>query len=85
MGFEGIFHVSSDYRHLGCGEARSLVSPQPGPPLNTNGFFFLYHTSAPPMPVQSKPVQQLTPFGAALAGALGGCFSTAYVLSITRM
>jgi hypothetical protein len=32
------------------------------------------------MPVQSKPVQQLTPFGAALAGALGGCFSTAYVL-----
>ncbi|KAK7032325.1 MICOS complex subunit mic60 [Paramarasmius palmivorus] len=29
------------------------------------------------MPVQSKPV--LTPFGAALAGALGGCFSTAIV------
>ncbi|PPR02615.1 hypothetical protein CVT24_002186 [Panaeolus cyanescens] len=33
------------------------------------------------MAVQSKPVQQqqLTPFGAALAGALGGCFSTAVV------
>ncbi|PPQ64597.1 hypothetical protein CVT26_001995 [Gymnopilus dilepis] len=31
------------------------------------------------MPAQSKPVQQLTPFGAALAGALGGCFSTAVV------
>ncbi|KDR78975.1 hypothetical protein GALMADRAFT_244689 [Galerina marginata CBS 339.88] len=31
------------------------------------------------MPAQSKPVQQLTPFGAALAGALGGCFSTAIV------
>ncbi|KAF5341807.1 hypothetical protein D9611_001658 [Ephemerocybe angulata] len=31
------------------------------------------------MPTQSKPVQQLTPFGAALAGALGGCFSTAVV------
>ncbi|TFL03769.1 mitochondrial carrier domain-containing protein [Pterulicium gracile] len=30
-------------------------------------------------PAQSKPVQQLTPFGAALAGALGGCFSTAVV------
>ncbi|KAG6862468.1 hypothetical protein C0995_000014 [Termitomyces sp. Mi166 len=29
------------------------------------------------MAVQSKPVQKLTPFGAALAGALGGCFSTA--------
>lgn len=26
-----------------------------------------------------KPVQQLTPFGAALAGALGGCFSNAVV------
>jgi len=32
-----------------------------------------------PMAAQSKPVQQLTPFGAALAGALGGCFSTAVV------
>ncbi|EPQ52770.1 mitochondrial carrier [Gloeophyllum trabeum ATCC 11539] len=31
------------------------------------------------MPAQSKPVQQLTPFGYALAGALGGCFSTAVV------
>ncbi|KAG6900825.1 hypothetical protein C0993_000144 [Termitomyces sp. T159_Od127] len=31
------------------------------------------------MAVQSKPVQKLTPFGAALAGALGGCFSTAVV------
>ncbi|KAF9524865.1 adenine nucleotide transporter [Crepidotus variabilis] len=31
------------------------------------------------MATQSKPVQQLTPFGAALAGALGGCFSTAVV------
>ncbi|KAG2018057.1 mitochondrial carrier protein RIM2, variant 2 [Coprinopsis cinerea AmutBmut pab1-1] len=33
------------------------------------------------MSTQSKPVpqQQLTPFGAALAGALGGCFSTAVV------
>ncbi|KZT29726.1 adenine nucleotide transporter [Neolentinus lepideus HHB14362 ss-1] len=31
------------------------------------------------MPTQSKPVQQLTPFGYALAGALGGCFSTAVV------
>ncbi|KAF8623653.1 hypothetical protein AX17_007352 [Amanita inopinata Kibby_2008] len=31
------------------------------------------------MSAQSKPVQQLTPFGAALAGALGGCFSTAVV------
>ncbi|KAF8905071.1 mitochondrial carrier domain-containing protein [Gymnopilus junonius] len=31
------------------------------------------------MAVQSKPVQQLTPLGAALAGALGGCFSTAVV------
>ncbi|KAJ3512954.1 hypothetical protein NLJ89_g3227 [Agrocybe chaxingu] len=31
------------------------------------------------MAVQSKPVQQLTPFGLALAGALGGCFSTAVV------
>ncbi|TFK27770.1 adenine nucleotide transporter [Coprinopsis marcescibilis] len=31
------------------------------------------------MPIQSKPVQQLTPFGSALAGALGGCFSTAVV------
>ncbi|KAF8239654.1 adenine nucleotide transporter [Tricholoma matsutake] len=31
------------------------------------------------MPAQSKPVQQLTPYGAALAGALGGCFSTAVV------
>ncbi|KAF8968055.1 mitochondrial carrier domain-containing protein [Flammula alnicola] len=31
------------------------------------------------MPAQSKPVQQLTPFGTALAGALGGCFSTAVV------
>ncbi|KAF9267947.1 mitochondrial carrier [Marasmius fiardii PR-910] len=30
------------------------------------------------MPVQSKPVK-LTPFAAALAGALGGCFSTAVV------
>ncbi|THU84187.1 mitochondrial carrier [Dendrothele bispora CBS 962.96] len=30
------------------------------------------------MSVQSKPVK-LTPFGAALAGALGGCFSTAVV------
>ncbi|KAF8802485.1 adenine nucleotide transporter [Phlegmacium glaucopus] len=31
------------------------------------------------MPTQSKPVQQLTPLGAALAGALGGCFSSAVV------
>ncbi|KAF9000664.1 mitochondrial carrier domain-containing protein [Cyathus striatus] len=31
------------------------------------------------MSALSKPVQQLTPFGAALAGALGGCFSTAVV------
>ncbi|KDQ56972.1 hypothetical protein JAAARDRAFT_131413 [Jaapia argillacea MUCL 33604] len=31
------------------------------------------------MAAQSKPVQQLTPFGYALAGALGGCFSTAIV------
>jgi len=31
------------------------------------------------MPTQSKPVRQLTPLGAALAGALGGCFSTAIV------
>ncbi|KAG6916055.1 hypothetical protein DXG01_008628 [Tephrocybe rancida] len=31
------------------------------------------------MAIQSKPVQKLTPFGAALAGALGGCFSTAVV------
>ncbi|KAF8181277.1 mitochondrial carrier domain-containing protein [Pholiota molesta] len=31
------------------------------------------------MPAQSKPVQQLTPFASALAGALGGCFSTAVV------
>lgn len=31
------------------------------------------------MSVQSKPVQQLTPLGSALAGALGGCFSTAIV------
>ncbi|KAF8071806.1 mitochondrial carrier domain-containing protein [Lyophyllum atratum] len=31
------------------------------------------------MAAQSKPVQKLTPFGAALAGALGGCFSTAVV------
>jgi len=36
------------------------------------------------MSVQSKPVQQLTPFGAALAGALGGCFSTAYVPVVTN-
>lgn len=31
------------------------------------------------MSTNSKPVQQLTPLGAALAGALGGCFSTAIV------
>ncbi|KAF5372772.1 hypothetical protein D9615_010126 [Tricholomella constricta] len=31
------------------------------------------------MAAQSKPVQKLTPFGAALAGALGGCFSSAVV------
>ncbi|RDB26427.1 Peroxisomal adenine nucleotide transporter 1 [Hypsizygus marmoreus] len=31
------------------------------------------------MAAQSKPVQKLTPFGSALAGALGGCFSTAVV------
>lgn len=33
------------------------------------------------MAVQSKPAppQQLTPFGYALAGALGGCFSNACV------
>jgi len=31
------------------------------------------------MAAQSKPVQRLTPFGAALAGALGGCFSSAVV------
>lgn len=33
------------------------------------------------MAVQSKqtPPQQLTPLGYALAGALGGCFSNAYV------
>jgi len=31
------------------------------------------------MSAQSKPVKQLTPFGAALAGALGGCFSNAVV------
>ncbi|KAH7928058.1 mitochondrial carrier [Leucogyrophana mollusca] len=34
------------------------------------------------MPTQSKPIkppQQLTPFGAALAGALGACFSNAVV------
>lgn len=33
------------------------------------------------MSAQSKPVK-LTPFGAALAGALGGCFSTAYVRNV---
>ena len=37
------------------------------------------------MPIQSKPVQQLTPFGAALAGALGGCFSSASVLVLPLM
>lgn len=31
------------------------------------------------MAAQSKPLPKLTPFGAALAGALGGCFSTAVV------
>ncbi|KAJ8503433.1 hypothetical protein ONZ45_g10861 [Pleurotus djamor] len=31
------------------------------------------------MAAQSKPVQKLTPFAAALAGALGACFSTAVV------
>ncbi|EGN98816.1 hypothetical protein SERLA73DRAFT_181469 [Serpula lacrymans var. lacrymans S7.3] len=31
------------------------------------------------MSVQSKPVPQLTPFGAALGGALGACFSNAVV------
>ncbi|KAG5647018.1 hypothetical protein DXG03_001743 [Asterophora parasitica] len=31
------------------------------------------------MAAQSKPVQKLTPLGEALAGALGGCFSTAVV------
>ncbi|KAF8218584.1 adenine nucleotide transporter [Tricholoma matsutake] len=31
------------------------------------------------MPAQSKPVQQLTPYGAALAGVPGSCFSTAIV------
>jgi hypothetical protein len=31
------------------------------------------------MPAQSKPVQELTPFGHALAGALGGVFSNAVV------
>lgn len=31
------------------------------------------------MAAQSKPVQKLTPFASALAGALGGCFSTAVV------
>lgn len=39
--------------------------------------FFSLSPSLFPMPVQSKPV--LSPFGAALAGALGGCFSTAVV------
>jgi solute carrier family 25 (peroxisomal adenine nucleotide transporter), member 17 len=36
------------------------------------------------MAVQSKqaPPQQLTPLGYALAGALGGCFSNAYVQSV---
>jgi len=34
------------------------------------------------MAAQSKPVQQLTPLGAALAGALGGCFSSAYVFTL---
>jgi hypothetical protein len=31
------------------------------------------------MVAQSKPIQELTPFAAALAGALGGCFSSAVV------
>lgn len=29
--------------------------------------------------VAAQPPKRLTPFGYALAGALGGCFSTAYV------
>jgi hypothetical protein len=38
-----------------------------------------------PMDAQSKqaPPKQLTPLGYALAGALGGCFSNAYVQPLT--
>ncbi|KAF9234236.1 mitochondrial carrier [Melanogaster broomeanus] len=43
--------------------------------VNEDQIWPLLHSSQS----QSKPAQQLTPFGAALAGALGACFSNAVV------